>query len=116
MYLDQAQHFVEPDQGTNCFQRNYQQIEDKRCRKEVKQKFISVYIGAQSPEQANGRKPPTPMEAPKDENDEEGSRPSSADSRKGILRPGSRSSSREGKRSRSPSGRVVTLIILLFGT
>lgn len=52
--------------------------------------------GAQSPTPSEDKKTPTP-EPPKE------SRPDSADSKKGILRPSSRSSSREGKRSRSPS-------------
>lgn len=58
---------------------------------------------AQSPGLEDDRLPPSPSEAPKGEKEDEGSRASSADSRKGILRPSSRSSSREGKRSRSPS-------------
>ena len=64
-------------------------------------------VGAQSPALYDGQKPPTPIEAP---NEEEGSRPPSADSKKGILRPASRSSSREGRRSRSPSGKVMSLV------
>lgn len=58
--------------------------------------------GAQSPTPSEDKKTPTPEEPPKDE-----TRPESADSRKGILRPSSRSSSRDGKRSRSPSGMLI---------
>ncbi|KAL4233858.1 Sperm-associated antigen 17 [Mactra antiquata] len=54
---------------------------------------------AQSPAFSTDNKPQSPgVEPAKDE-----SRPSTADSRKGILRPSSRSSSRDGRRSRSPS-------------
>ena len=74
------------------------------------------FTGAQSPGLLDDFKM-----APLSDTKDSASRSSTPDSRKGILRPSSRSSSRDGRRSRSPSGKrmlkvFACLLVIISNT